>query len=79
MYVLKQVFNDETQSCLIDPQKYASLKEAQLALHKHVTKLVKNQHLENDVLIEEARQTIIRGDDVSRAGKRVYKIVETRD
>ena len=39
-------------------------------------KLIQEHHLENDILEEAAMETIIRGDDMRRAGKRVYRIVK---
>lgn len=78
MFEIKQVFNNNDQAVLHDLGlgSFDNLKDAQLALHQYVVKLIQDHHLENDILEEAALETIIRGDDMRRAGKRVYRIVK---
>lgn len=78
MFEIKQVFNSNGQKIMHDLQlgSFANLAEAQTALHDYVVKLIKEHHLENDIVEEAAMETIIRGDDMRRAGKRVYRIVK---
>lgn len=78
MYEIKQIFESNGQKLVHDINlgRFESLIAAQNALHKYVTGLISDQHLENDVLVEEATQTVIYGDDIMRAGKQVYQIMK---
>ena len=78
MFEIKQVFAGNGQEIIHDLGlgSFENLSDAQIALYAYVTRLVKEHHLENDILEEVAMETIIRGDDMRRAGKRVYRIVK---
>ena len=78
MFEIKQVFAGNGQAILHDLGigSFENLSDAQIALHEYVTRLVKEHHLENDILEESAMETVIRGDDMRRTGKRVYRIVK---
>lgn len=78
MYEIKQIFESNGQKMVHDINlgRFESLTAAQNALHEYVTGLINDQHLENDVLVEEATQTVIYGDDIMRAGKQVYQIMK---
>ena len=78
MFEIKQVFDNNDHEILHDLGlgSFNNLEDAQLALHQYVMKLIQEHHLENDILEEAAMETIIRGDDMRRAGKRVYRIVK---
>lgn len=78
MYEIKQIFESNGRKMVHDINlgRFESLTAAQNALHKYVTGLINDQHLENDVLVEEAMQTVIYGDDIMRAGKQVYQIMK---
>lgn len=78
MFKIKQVFVSGEHEIIYDLgfDSFANLSDAQTALHEYVIRLIKEHHLENDVLIEDELETVIRGDDMRRAGKRVYRIVK---
>lgn len=78
MFEIKQVFDNNDHEMLYDLSlgSFNNLEDAQLVLHQYVMKLIQEHHLENDILEEAAMETIIRGDDMRRAGKRVYRIVK---
>ena len=78
MFEIKQVFANGEHKIMYDLGigPFENLSDAQMVLHEYVTRLVKEHHLENDILEEAAMETIIRGDDMRRAGKRVYRIVK---
>ena len=78
MFEIKQVFDNNDHEMLYDLSlgSFNNLEDAQLVLHQYVMKLIQEHHLENDILEEAAMETVIRGDDMRRAGKRVYRIVK---
>lgn len=78
MFEIKQVFASGEHKVMYDLgfSPFENLSDAQMALHEYVTRLIKEHHLENDVLIEDELETVIRGDDMRRAGKRIYRIVK---
>lgn len=81
MFEIKQVFASDGRTIMHDLGfgPFENLSDAQTSLHEYVMKLIKEHHLENDILEEAAMETIIRGDDMRRAGKRVYRIVKVGD
>lgn len=78
MFKIKQVFDNNDHEMLhdLDLGSFNNLEDAQLTLHQYVMKLIQEHHLENDILEEADMKTVIRGDDMRRAGKRVYQIVK---
>lgn len=78
MFEIKQVFDNNDHEMLHDLGlgSFNNLEDAHLALHQYVMKLIQEHHLENDILEEADMKTVIRGDDMRRAGKRVYRIVK---